>query len=135
VACAFAMLTVYENLFLRMDRPTGPFDNANLYGNYLMLNVFLALGAHNLLTEDRTGGVSGGPGFLRAARILFLVGALPALAIGISRAAHAARCSAPRSACWRLCLGGCPDGSARAGSGSLRSGRSRWLPPSPGFSL
>jgi len=83
VACAFAMLTVYENLFLRMDRPTGPFDNANLYGNYLMLNVFLALGAHNLLTEDRTGGVSGGPGFLRAARILFLVGALPALAIGI----------------------------------------------------
>jgi len=83
VACAFAMLTVYENLFLRMDRPTGPFDNANLYGNYLMLNVFLALGAHNLLTEDRTGGVSGGPGFLRAARILFLVWALPALAIGI----------------------------------------------------
>ena len=83
VACAFALLTVRENLFLSMARPTGPFDNANLYGNYLMLNAFLTLGAHNLLTEDRTGVASGRPQFLRAARMSFLLGALPVLTIGI----------------------------------------------------
>jgi O-antigen ligase len=83
IATGFAVLTVYENLFRHVERPAGPFENANLYGNYLMLNAFLAFGAYALLGEDRAGTAMGSPRALRGARGLFLLGALPVLAVGM----------------------------------------------------
>ncbi len=41
-ATAFALVTIQEGLTQQSVRPMGPFENENLYANYLMLNVFLA---------------------------------------------------------------------------------------------
>jgi O-antigen ligase len=64
-------------------RPTGPFENANLYAGYLSFNVFLALATQDVLkgylAPER------GPGS-RAARVLgaiLLFGCLPLLLVGI----------------------------------------------------
>lgn len=54
VAAGFAVVTVYENLFQHLERPTGPFENPNIYGNFLMLNVFLAAGLVSSPTAPRT---------------------------------------------------------------------------------
>ncbi|HEU4642622.1 MAG TPA: O-antigen ligase family protein [Gemmatimonadaceae bacterium] len=51
LATAFASLTVVENVFRHVPRPSGPFENPNIYGNYLLLNTFLVFGVSNLLTE------------------------------------------------------------------------------------
>jgi O-antigen ligase len=83
MATGFALWTIYQNLFLHLDRPTGPFENANLYGNYLVLNVFLALAAANLLAEDRWGIVTGGSLILRSGRTAALLFVIPVLTVGI----------------------------------------------------
>jgi len=41
-AGAFAVTTIHESLVLPGTRPSGPFENENLYANYLSLNLFLA---------------------------------------------------------------------------------------------
>jgi O-antigen ligase len=42
VASAFALGTILQSLTEAKTRPSGPFENENLYANYLALNVFLA---------------------------------------------------------------------------------------------
>jgi O-antigen ligase len=83
MASAFALWTIYQNLFLHEQRPSGPFENANLYGNYLVLNVFLALSAVNLLAEDRGGIATGSPLVLRSARTVAWLAAIPVLTVGV----------------------------------------------------
>ncbi len=83
MATAFALWTVYQNLFLHEQRPSGPFENANLYGNYLVLNVFLAMGAANLLAEDRGGVATGSPLLLRSARTVVWLAVIPVLTVGV----------------------------------------------------
>lgn len=82
VASWFAMWTVYDNLFLHEQRPTGPFENPNIYGNYLVLNVFLALGVAQLLANDQ-GRVTPRSGIPRAARTAALLVLVPVLTVGI----------------------------------------------------
>jgi putative inorganic carbon (hco3(-)) transporter len=83
MASWFAAGTVYSNLFLHEQRPTGPFENPNIYGNYLVLNFFLALAAANVLAEDRGGRLTHSSVLLRSARPVALLVALPVLSVGI----------------------------------------------------
>lgn len=43
VASAFALLALHDAMFLATDRQTGPFQNPNLFGNYLVFNACLGL--------------------------------------------------------------------------------------------
>ena len=83
MATGFAILTVYQNLFLHEQRPTGPFENANIYGNYLVLNVFLAMCAANLLAEDRGGGETRSSLLLRSGRTVGMLVVIPVLIVGV----------------------------------------------------
>ena len=83
MATGFAILTVYQNLFLHAQRPTGPFENPNIYGNYLVLNVFLAMCAANLLAEDRGGGETRSSLLLRSGRTVGLLVVIPVLTVGV----------------------------------------------------
>lgn len=83
MATLFAGMTVYQNLFLHEQRPTGPFENPNIYGNYLILNVFLALcGAH--LVAEGVGGVAKRSTFvLQSFRTVAVLVAIPVLTVGL----------------------------------------------------
>lgn len=83
VAAGFAVVTVYENLFQHLERPTGPFENPNIYGNYLMLSVFLAAGLGRSATAPRTNATqeSQGPSPTRWSPLLLAT--LPILSVGI----------------------------------------------------
>ena len=69
VAVAWSLWTVYDNLVVGVQRPSGPFENPNIYANYLVFNAFLALGANTLLAEDETGSLMP---WLRRHRLLLL---------------------------------------------------------------
>ncbi len=73
VAAAFALITIREGLTQQGVRPMGPFENENLYANYLMLNVFLATMLIRL--RDIDGGQ-------RGARVPIWL-AIPILLVGI----------------------------------------------------
>lgn len=83
MATGFAVFTVYQNLFLHHQRPTGPFENPNLYGNYLVLNVFLAMCAANLIAEDRGSGETRSSLLLRSGRVVGLLVVMPVLTVGV----------------------------------------------------
>ena len=53
IASIFAVLTIHESLVQKGTRPSGPFENENLYANYLVLNLFLALLLVRLNTESK----------------------------------------------------------------------------------
>lgn len=71
VATGFALLSAYEGLVLGELRPTGPFQNPNIYANYLVMNGFLAAYLVGSLLGTRR----------RHARLLSLT--LPVLAVGL----------------------------------------------------
>jgi O-antigen ligase len=54
-----------------------------LYGNYLLLNMFLLLAAGSLLAEDRDGRMTGAPAALRRHAGLMVLGGLLAFVLGI----------------------------------------------------
>ena len=83
VASLWSLWTVVENVVLGVQRPTGPFENPNIYGNYLVLNAFLALGAAKVLAEDSTGHAVGGLAWLRKRRSLLTIVVLPTLVLGL----------------------------------------------------
>jgi O-antigen ligase len=80
IATGFSAATVYQNLFQHLERPTGPFENANIYGNFLMLNAFLSIGMSSRRTNARIGESEGQP---QARWGLFVLGALPVLTVGM----------------------------------------------------
>lgn len=52
VAFAFALLTIYLT-FIGESRPSGPFQNPNIYANYLLLNIcFTGYVAHTWISES-----------------------------------------------------------------------------------
>ncbi len=55
VAAGFAIQSVFENIFLGRQRSFGPFQNANIYGNYVVLNLFLAIGIDRFLGAGAPG--------------------------------------------------------------------------------
>ncbi len=81
-ATGFAVASVIENVFLGIERPFGPFQNANIYGNYLMLNVFLAIGIDRLLGQP-AGRVAVRPAVRRALRLAIRFGAVTILILGL----------------------------------------------------
>jgi O-antigen ligase len=83
VAALWSLRTVFENVFLGTQRPTGPYENANIYGNYLVLNAFLTLGAAKVLAEDSAGHAVGGLAWLRRRRSLLTIVVLPTLVLGM----------------------------------------------------
>jgi putative inorganic carbon (HCO3(-)) transporter len=83
VAALWSLRTVIENVFLGVQRPTGPYENANIYGNYLVLNAFLTLGAAKVLAEDGAGHAVGGLAWLRRRRSLLTIVVLPTLVLGM----------------------------------------------------
>lgn len=53
----FAGQSIFENIVLRIGRPTGPFENPNVYGNYLVFMTVLLGVATSLIREaDLTTG-------------------------------------------------------------------------------
>ncbi len=82
VATLWSVRTVFENVILGIQRPDGPFDNANLYGNYIVFNACLALGAAKVLAES-DDQASGGLAWLRKRRSLLTIVMLPALVVGL----------------------------------------------------
>ncbi|HEV8380682.1 MAG TPA: O-antigen ligase family protein [Gemmatimonadales bacterium] len=54
-ATGFAFQSVFENIFLGRERAFGPFQNANIYGNYVVLNLFLAIGIDRFLGAGAPG--------------------------------------------------------------------------------
>ncbi len=54
IATIFAIITIYSGLTGATLRPSGPFQNPNLYGNYLMTNFFLSFICISILRK-RTG--------------------------------------------------------------------------------
>jgi O-antigen ligase len=83
VATGWATWTVVENVVLHVaSRPSGPFDNPNLYANYLALNVFLALALSSLEREHWTG-VSHHPRTAARIQMILRVGVLPLLILGL----------------------------------------------------
>ena len=83
VASLWSLYTLYENVFHGAHRLTGPFENANIYGNYLVLNVALAFGVSHLLQVDPYGRVAGGSPRLRRYRSPLLMLAQLVLLLGI----------------------------------------------------
>ncbi|GAB3684714.1 hypothetical protein GCM10028857_14080 [Salinarchaeum chitinilyticum] len=59
VGAVFAVQSARQGLFMNELRPTGPFENPNIYANYLVLNGFLAAYLVGTLSSDRPylGGV------------------------------------------------------------------------------
>ncbi len=51
IATFFSALTIYGGLTDAVLRPSGPFQNPNLYGNYLVMNFFLSLIPMYLLSK------------------------------------------------------------------------------------
>ena len=83
IAMGFAIWTVIENVVLRAAaRPSGPFDNPNLYANYLALNVFLALGLSRLLSEQ-WNGVSLTPRTGARVQAVLRIAVVPVLVLGL----------------------------------------------------
>jgi O-antigen ligase len=82
VATVWSVRTVFENVILGTQRPDGPFDNANLYGNYIVFNACLALGAAKVLAESDEQA-TGGLAWLRKRRSLLTIVVLPALVLGL----------------------------------------------------
>ena len=81
-ASGFAIWSIIENVFLRVQRSFGPFENANIYGNYLMLNAFLAIGVYRLLGAAPEG-VTVRPGARNILRPLLRFGAVTLLILGL----------------------------------------------------
>src|SRR2546422_722304 len=81
-ATGFAIWSIIENVFLGVERPFGPFQNANIYGNYLMLNAFLAMGVDRLLGEAPQGAAVR-PGVRAVLRPLLRFGAVTILTLGL----------------------------------------------------
>ena len=81
-ATGFAIWSVIENVFFRVERPFGPFENANIYGNYFMLNAFLAVGIDRLLGAAPEG-VTLRPGARMVLRPLVRFGAVTILILGL----------------------------------------------------
>jgi O-antigen ligase len=82
VAMIWSVATVYQNVLGGVQRPSGPFENANIYGNYLVLNVALALGASGVLAEARRDGAAALHRLHRSSRWLLRAGQ-PLLLLGI----------------------------------------------------
>jgi O-antigen ligase len=83
VAALWSLHSVFENVVLGVQRPTGPFENPNMYGNYLVFNAFLTLGAVKVMAEDRTGLALGGLVWLRKHRSLLTIILLPMIVLGL----------------------------------------------------
>src|SRR6266540_5303745 len=83
LACGFAIMTVLENVLLHVPRPSGPFDNPNIYGNYLALNFFLALGVGVLLADRGGDARLLGQRIRRWLRPVLRLFVLPALLVGL----------------------------------------------------
>lgn len=83
VASLWSLYTIFENVFHGAHRVSGPFENANIYGNYLVFNVALAFGVSHLLQADPSGRVAGGAAWLRRYRSPLLILAQLALLLGI----------------------------------------------------
>jgi putative inorganic carbon (HCO3(-)) transporter len=83
VAALWSLRTVIENVILGVQRPTGPYENPNIYGNYLVLNAFLTLGAAKVLAEDSAGQALGGLAWLRKRRSLLMIVLLPTIILGM----------------------------------------------------
>ena len=64
-------------------RPTGPFENANLYAGYLSFNIFLALATHGVLKTWAERDPRRPPVLLRLLGPALLLGCVPALLLGI----------------------------------------------------
>jgi len=80
VAVGWSVWTVYDNLVVGVQRPSGPFENPNIYANYLVFNAFLALGANALLEETGTRSLMP---WLRRYRLLMLSGVSAVLVLGL----------------------------------------------------
>lgn len=115
VASLWSGWTVYDNLIVGVQRPSGPFENPNMYGNYLVFNAFLALGANSVLAEDATGRLYP---WLRRHRLMLLTSIQGLLMLGLlstgSRGAllafgagnvAAIRCWAPNRVTPKLVIG------------------------------
>lgn len=83
VASLWSVSTFLDNVLAGAHRLSGPFENANIYGNYLVLNVVLAFGVSHLLQADPLGKVAGGAAFLRRYRSPLLIVAQLILLLGI----------------------------------------------------
>ena len=83
LATVLAVSTVMENLVQHVKRPSGTFDNPNLYGNYLTLQVFLALAAGRLLGEHTLGPPSLLARVLGKLRPLLRLVIAPTLLVGL----------------------------------------------------
>jgi len=83
IGTAFASWSIVENIVLRIGRPTGPFENPNIYGNYLVFNAVLLGIAMTLIRE---GAVEPATGARRRLLRLFLSARLvflPVLLLGL----------------------------------------------------
>src|SRR2546428_8186419 len=81
-ASGFAIQSIIENVFLGVQRSFGPFENANIYGNYLMLNAFLAIGVDRFLGAAPEG-VTLRPAARNVIRPLLRFGAVTLLILGL----------------------------------------------------
>ncbi|HEU4641441.1 MAG TPA: O-antigen ligase family protein [Gemmatimonadaceae bacterium] len=83
LACGSSAWSVFENIFQGVPRPAGTFSNPNIFANYIILNMTLAVGASSMLAEDR-GGEHGFFGrLLRKHRPILLAGAFTLLMLGM----------------------------------------------------
>ena len=98
LATGFAIATVIENIFLHVARPSGSFANPNLYGHYLILNIFLALAADRLLSETAVLAPTLLVCVLRKLRLPLRLVVGPALLLGLLA-------SGSRGALLGFCLG------------------------------
>jgi hypothetical protein len=83
VATGFAAWTVVDNLFRHAERPSGPFANPNIYGNYLVMNVFFALGVGRILADPEFPDAAARPRRARRLRLLLRVVVVPTLLLGL----------------------------------------------------
>jgi len=83
LATVLAITTIMENVVLGVKRPSGTFDNPNLYGNYVTLQLFLALAADRLLGAPGLGPPSRLARVLVTLRPLLRVVVAPTLLVGL----------------------------------------------------
>jgi O-antigen ligase len=102
-ASAFALGTVVQSLVQADTRPSGPFENENLYANYLALNVFLSATLARLHELDGAGRGARAPLWLTTP--ILLVGIL---ATGSRGALIGAAAAYPLLLNWRR-----PSGTSR----------------------
>lgn len=81
-AVAYAIWSIFQTVVLRWERSFGPFENANIYGNYMLLNVFLAVGLDRLLGEAAPG-ITLRRDVRAVLRPLIRFGAVPILILGL----------------------------------------------------